>query len=66
MTDSADEPLNDDADKAPAGHISIFLHVLSTEEQQYKKEDVLVITITFEETKTDPKTVKATNTNRGS
>ena len=61
--DSANTPLTDDADQAHAGHISMFIDVLSTEEQQYKKEDALVTTITFEETKTDPKTVKAINTN---
>ena len=58
MTDSANTPLTDEADQAHAGHISMFIDVLSTEEQQYKKEDALVTTITFEETKTDPNMVK--------
>ena len=35
--DSANTPLTDDADQAHAGHISIFIDVLSAEEQQYKK-----------------------------
>ena len=56
--DSANTPLTYDADPAHTGHICIFIDVLSTEEQQYKKEDALVITILFEETKTDQKRSK--------
>ena len=63
VTDTANNPLTDKADQAPAGHISMFIDVHSTEEQQYKKEDAVVTTITFEATKTDPKTIKTINTN---
>ena len=63
MTDSANNPLIDDADQAPAGLISMFMYVLSAEEQQNKKEDTLVITNTFEGTKTDLKRVESTNIN---
>ena len=49
MTDIANNPLTDKADQAPAGHISMFIDVHSTEEQQYKKEDDVVTTITSEE-----------------
>ena len=63
VTDSANNPLTDDADQAHAGHISMFIDVLSAEEQQYKKEDTLIITNTFEGTKTDLKRVESTNIN---
>ena len=38
VTDSANTPLMDDGDQAHAGHISMFIDVLSTEEQQYKEK----------------------------
>ena len=63
VKDSANNPLIDEADQAHAGHIPMFIDVLSAEEQQYKKEDTLVITNTFEGTKTDLKRVESTNIN---
>ncbi len=37
VKDSANHPLIDEADQAHAGHIPMFIYVLSAEEQQYKK-----------------------------
>ena len=64
--DSANTPLTDDADQAEVDHVSMLMHVPSVEEQQYKRGIALVIPVTFQGTNTDPKMVKATNTNRGS
>ena len=36
VKDSANNPLIDEADQAHAGHIPMFIDVLSAEEQQYK------------------------------
>ena len=38
VADSANTPLTDDADQAHTGHISMFIDVPSTEEQQYKEK----------------------------
>jgi hypothetical protein len=56
----ANDQLTDDSEQTPAGHIFMRIDAISAEEQQYKKEDALTTTITFEETKTDPKTFKIT------